>query len=98
MVNCEEKSYEVISSEDLLHSAKNHNREMEKIRSEIEEKIETKNKCWTCKRWRRECKTHSAREDTDNPTEDTLREEDVTYRITREIIEKDIINTARVFT
>ena len=51
VVNCEEKSYEVISSEDLLHSAKGHNKEIEKIRRELEEKKIAKNECWLCRRW-----------------------------------------------
>ena len=56
VVCCEENSYEVISSEDLLHNAKKLNKEVEKMKSEMEEGMKRKDHCWKCKRWKRNTK------------------------------------------
>ena len=87
VANSEDKSYEVISSEDLLHSAKNHNKEINKMKRNIEEGLKIKNSCWSCKRWRRKCKQH---EENKTPTEETENREEVTCRRMEQLLEEII--------
>ena len=89
VANCEKKSNKVISSEDLLHSAKGHNREMEKIREELEEKKKAKNECWECKRWKRKCVNHGRKEKNEIVGEN-IEEEETSHRVIEEIIEQTI--------
>ena len=52
----EEKKYEVISSEDLLHHTKESNRRVREQRADVEEREKMKKSCWECKVWRRGCR------------------------------------------
>ena len=55
LANSEEDSYEVISSEDLISSTKNHNKEVEEIRKDIAKRVKRKIECIKCKAWNLRC-------------------------------------------
>ena len=57
LANSEEDSYEVISSEDLLSSTKEHNIEVEEIKKEVAQKLKRKIECTKCKVWNLRCKS-----------------------------------------
>ena len=55
VANGGEDKFEVISSEDLLHHAKESNRKVCENNKEIEERRKRKSQCWKCKVWRKRC-------------------------------------------
>ena len=87
VVNCEERSYEVISSEDLLHNAKSHNKEVEKMRREYTGKRTVKINCWACKRWKKRCERYQEEEEGTNTERDT---QEIVEKIIDEILELEL--------
>ena len=53
-----EEKYEVISSEDMLYSVKEHNTRVEEMGKEDKKRKERKRSCWSCKAWTKKCETH----------------------------------------
>ena len=60
LANCEENSYEVISSEDLLSSTKEHNNEVVEMKKVLAQKVARKLECMKCKVWKIRCEEHSS--------------------------------------
>ena len=56
LANSEEASYEVISSEDLISSTKEHNERVEEMKTEVISGRKRKLECTKCKLWRIRCK------------------------------------------
>ena len=53
-----EEKYEVISSEDMLHSVQEHNIKVKELGEGDKKRIERKRSCWSCKAWTKKCGPH----------------------------------------
>ena len=91
LANSEEESYEVISSEDLISSTKEHNVKVEGMKTEVMTSRKRKLECTYCKTWRIRCRNCVEEtvvdcvEEHDTDKEKTLTE--MTLEIVEEVIE-----------
>ena len=84
VANSEENSFEAISSEDMIHSTKQHNRKI----AEKEKRIADKERCTRCRIWRircKECGEDREEEDCEERREKTVRE--IIAELIKEMIE-----------
>ena len=97
VANSEEEKFEVISTEDMLHSVGDHNRAVEKRNKDMKDKKMRKEKCHNHKLWKmrcRECRRRRRRaQDTwSNSDSDVSDEEENTPRDTPTEIIQELIN------
>ena len=71
----EEKKYEVISSEDMLYSMKDHNKKVKELNVELEDQEKRKRHCWSCRMWRKKCTKCNDREVEKSPDINNIVEE-----------------------
>ena len=72
LANSEEASYEVISSEDLISSTKEHNERVEEMKTEVISGRKRKLECTHCKLWRIGCKKRGEQDEVVHVEEDEV--------------------------